>query len=108
MSNEKSRLRKSVEEIPMEKRKLHRSLTRISMKVGKTLRKSDLTEIELEKKIGRYNEERPGEYMARLLGGGIDLTLRTIYKLEEVLDVNLIEVPEPESQDPGKRRPQDT
>lgn len=104
MSEEKSRLREEVEEIPEEKRKLHRALTRISMNVHKALRESDKTAVEVEKEIGRHNEDRPREYLNRLLGGGIDLSLRTIYKLEEALDTKLIEVPEHEAENPDRRR----
>ncbi len=88
-----SQLRKEVEEeIPDEKRKLHRSLTTISMNVHKALRKQDITFEELEKEIGRYNEERPGEWIQRMVGGGVNLSLRTIFKLEEALDIKLIDI----------------
>ena len=91
MSEKKSRLRKSVEKIPDEKRKLHRSLTKISMNVHKALRNQDMTFEELEKEIGRHNEERPGEWIQRMLGGGVNLSLRTIFKLEEALNMKLID-----------------
>lgn len=98
MSKEKSRLRKEVEEIPKEKRKLHRSLTKISMKIHKALRKQDITYEELEKEIERHNEERPGEWIERMLGGGVNLSLRTIFRLEEALDTKLIDVREHEAE----------
>jgi len=98
MSQEKSRLRKEVEEIPEEKRKLHRSLTKISMKIHKALRKQDVTYEELEKEIERHNEERPGEWIERMLGGGVNLSLRTIFRLEEALDIELVNVREHESE----------
>ncbi len=103
MSQKKSRLRREVEEIPVEKRKLHRSLTTISMNVHKALREKDMTHEELEKEIERHNEERPGEWIERMLGGGVNLSLRTIYRLEEALDVELIEVREHEAETPEDR-----
>jgi len=106
MSEEKSRLRKSVEEIPTEKRKLHRSLTKISMNVHKALRNQGMTLEELEKEIGRHNEKRPGEWIQRMLGGGVNLSLRTIFKLEEALGVKLIETRKSESGDSRRRRPE--
>jgi len=107
MSQEKSRLRKEVEEIPKEKRKLHRSLTKISMKVHRALRKQDITYEELEREIERHKEERPGEWIERMLGGGVNLSLRTIFRLEEVLDIELVNVLEHESETsegPGRRQ----
>ena len=89
MNREKSRLRKDVEDLG-EKRKLHRSLTKICMNVHKALRSQNMNYEELEKEIGRHDEERPGEWMQRMLGGGINLSLRTIFKLEEALGVELI------------------
>ncbi len=110
MSQEKSRLRKEVEEIPDEKRKLHRSLTTISMNVHRALREKEITYEELEKEIGRYNEERPGEWIERMLGGGVNLSLRTIYRLEEALDTELIDIREHESEisDGSGRRQQES
>ena len=99
-----SRLRKEVKQIPKEKRKLHGSLTTISMNVHKALREKDMSFEELEKEIGRYNEEMPGEWIQRMLGGGVNLSLRTIFKLEEALDTKLIDVREHESEEDGKRR----
>ena len=104
MSEEKSRLRKEVEQIPEEKRKLHRSLTTVSMKVHEALREKDMEFEELEKEIGRYNEERPGQWISRMLGGGINLSLRTIFKLEEALDTKLIDIREHEAEDTDRRR----
>lgn len=100
----KSRLREEVEDIPKEKRKLHRSLTKISMNVSKGLRESDLSKEGLEKEIDRHDDENPGEYVNRLLGGGINLSLRTIFKLEEALDIELIDTREHDSEDAGRRR----
>jgi len=98
-----SRLRKEVEEeIPDEKRKLHRSLTKISMNVHKALRNQDMTFEELEKEIGRHNENRPEEWIQRMLGGGVNLSLRTIFKLEDALGVKLIGIQDHESG--GKER----
>lgn len=99
-----SRLREEVEDIPEHKRELHRALTRISMRVHKALREQGRDFEDLEKEIGRHNEERPGEYMQRLLGGGVNLSLRTIFKLEEALDIELIDVFEPETEDTDRRR----
>lgn len=104
MSNDKSRLRKSVEEIPDHKLELHRSLVSISMNVSKGLRNSDMTKVELEKEIDRHDEDNPGEYIDRLFAGGINLTLRTIFKLEEALDMDLIETKEHEPDDPDNKR----
>ena len=59
---------------------------------------------ELEKKIGRCNEEMPGEWIQRMLGGGVNLSLRTIFKLEEVLDTKLIDVREHESEENSRRQ----
>ena len=87
MSEEKSRLRREVENIPEHKKKLHRSLTKVSMNVSWALRKSDMTKEKLAEEI-----ERPVEWMNRLLGGGIDPSLRSLYKLEEALEVKLIDV----------------
>jgi len=106
MSEEKSRLREEVEQIPDHNRKLHRSLTKISMNVHKALREKDMSLEELEKEIGRYNEERPGEWIQRMLGGGVNLSLRTIYKLEEALDTTLLDVKEHEPEHPERRRRQ--
>lgn len=87
MSEEKSRLRREVENIPEHKKKLHRSLTRLSMNVSWALRKSDMTKEELAEKL-----DRSVEWMNRLLGGGINVSLRSLYKLEEVLGEKLIDV----------------
>jgi hypothetical protein len=99
-----SRLRKHVEDIPEEKKKLHRSLTTISMNVHKALRENDMTFEELEKEIGRYNPEMPGEWIQRMLGGGVNLSLRTLFKLEEALGTKLIDVREYESDKSSTRR----
>lgn len=109
MSEKKSRLRKSVEKIPDEKRKLHRSLTKISMNVHKALRSQEMSFEELEKEIGRHNEERPGEWIQRMLGGGVNLSLRTIFKLEEALGVKLIGIQDHEwkGDEERKRRRED-
>jgi transcriptional regulator with XRE-family HTH domain len=105
MSQKKSRLRKDVEEeIPTEKRKLHRSLTKISMNVHKALRNQGMTLEELEKEIGRHNEKRPGEWIQRMLGGGVNLSLRTIFKLEEALDTKLIGIQDHEWEGDGERK----
>jgi ribosome-binding protein aMBF1 (putative translation factor) len=98
MSEEKSRLRREVENIPEHKKKLHRSLTRVSMNVSWALRKSDMTKEELAEEI-----ERPVEWMNRLLGGGIDPSLRSLYKLEEALEVKLIDVHEHKGDTDTKR-----
>lgn len=108
MSKEKSRLEEHVKQIPSHKRKLHRSLTSLSIKIGKALRESELTKVELEKEIGRHDGERPGEWVDRMFGGGINLSLRTIYKLEEALDAKFIEIPEPDVEEPSRRKRRET
>lgn len=86
MSEQKSRLRKDVENIPEHKRKLHRSLTKLGMNVSWALRKNDMTKEDLAEEIGR-----PVEWINRLFGGGINLSLRSIYKLEDALGEELID-----------------
>ena len=94
----KSRLRKDVEDIPEHKRKLYRSLTRISMNVSKAIRESDLSKEDLAEEI-----DVPVEYINRILGGAVNLKLRTIFKLEEVLDFEFIETKEHESEDSSRK-----
>lgn len=94
-----SKVRDEVSDIPESERKLHRTLTRMSAKIHREMRESDIGAEELADEL-----DKDEEYVHRMLGGGINLSLRTIMELEVILDTDLIETHKVEVDEPKRRR----
>jgi len=78
--------RKVVKDIDPVKRRLHRLLTGISALIGQALDERDeFTQHELASRLGK-----DASYVSRVLGGGVNLTLKTIVQFEEVLGVRIL------------------
>lgn len=84
-----SRLRDHVKKIPERKKKLYRSLTDITMNVSKRLDESDMNKEEFAEKL-----DCSVEHIDQFFAGGINLSLRTIFEIEEILDIELIDTKE--------------
>lgn len=80
--------RKAVQDIDPVKRRLHRLLTNVSARIGQVLNtREDFTQQALAERIGK-----DPSYVSRVLGGGVNLTLKTIVQFEEALDVCILQV----------------
>lgn len=80
--------RKAVQDIDPVKRRLHRLLTRVSARIGQVLNgRNDFTQQDLAERIGK-----DPSYVSRVLGGGVNLTLKTVVQFEEALDVCILRV----------------
>lgn len=78
--------RKAVKDIDPVKRRLHRLLTNVSARIGQVLTEHDeLTQQDLASRLGK-----DPSYVSRALGGGINLTLKTIAQFEEALGVRIL------------------
>jgi plasmid maintenance system antidote protein VapI len=87
MSEEKSRLRKEVEDIPEERRKFYRKLTDFGAVVAKLMREEEVEAFDLAEAL-----DRKEEFVHRMLGGGINVTVETIAKLEAYFETEIITI----------------
>ena len=83
-----SKEQQAVRDIDPVKRRLHRLLTRISARIGQVLNARDeRTQQALAERIGK-----DPSYVSRVLGGGVNLTLKTIAQFEVALNTCLLQV----------------
>ena len=79
---------KAVADIDPAKRRLHRLLTDVSARIAQLLdEREDLSQKDLADRMGK-----DGSYVSRVLGGGVNLTLKTIAQFEEALDACVLKV----------------
>jgi transcriptional regulator with XRE-family HTH domain len=67
--------------------RLHRLLTRLSRHITAEMQTQDLTQADLADRAGKSPS-----YVSRMLGGGVNVTLKTIAAFEVALDVHLLTV----------------
>lgn len=80
--------RKTVREIDPAKRRYHRLLTHVSVRIGQLLdADEECTQQELANRL-----DKDPSYVSRVLGGGVNLTLRTIVQFEKVIDACVLDV----------------
>ena len=85
MSKERKKMK---ENIDAAKRRLHRLLTNVSARIGQVLNKrEDMSQQSLADRLDKYPS-----YVSRVLGGGVNLTLKTIVQFEEALGVCILRV----------------
>jgi len=83
--------RRALNDIDPATRRLHRLLTDVSARLGQVLdSREDLTQQDLAECMGK-----DASYVSRVLGGGVNLTLKTIAQFEEALDDRVICVVDP-------------
>ena len=83
-----SEQRKAVQDIDPAKRRLHRLLTRVSARIGKLLDDDEeCTQKDLADRLGK-----DPSYVSRVLGGGVNLTLKTIVRFEEAFGACILSV----------------
>lgn len=83
-----SEQRASLDDIDPVTRKLHSLLTDLTARIGQVIAADDdLSQRELARRIGRDES-----YVSRVLGGGVNLTLKTIAAFEVALDIQLLKV----------------
>jgi len=79
---------KAVQNIDPVKRRLHRLLTQVSARIGQLLdADEECTQKDLADRFGK-----DPSYVSRVLGGGVNLTLRTVVQFEEVLGACILSV----------------
>ena len=87
-SRRMSEQRKAVQDIDPVKRRLHRLLTQVSARIGQLLdADEECTQKNLADRLGK-----DPSYVSRVLGGGVNLTLRTIVQFEEALGACILSV----------------
>lgn len=80
--------RKALAELNSATRRLHRLLTDVSARIGQVLQaREDLSQQALADRMGK-----DAAYVSRVLGGGVNLTLKTIAQFEEALGVCILHV----------------
>lgn len=78
--------RRALNDIDPATRRLHRLLTDVSARIGQVLdAREDLTQQALAERMGK-----DASYVSRVLGGGVNLTLKTIAQFEEALDARVL------------------
>jgi transcriptional regulator with XRE-family HTH domain len=83
--------RRALNDIDPATRRLHRLLTDVSARIGQVLdAREDLTQQALAERMGK-----DASYVSRVLGGGVNLTLKTIAQFEEALGDRVICVVDP-------------
>lgn len=83
-----SKQREALDEIDPVKRKLHRFLTTLTARIGQVLQENeDLSQQVLAERLGK-----DPSYVSRVLGGGVNLTLKTIVQFEEALGACILSV----------------
>jgi transcriptional regulator with XRE-family HTH domain len=83
-----SEQRASLDDTDPVTRRLHSLLTDLTARIGQVIKEDDdLSQRELAHRIGRHES-----YVSRVLGGGVNLTLKTIAAFEIALDVQLLTV----------------
>lgn len=81
-------LKELYNEIPEEKKNLHRKQTQIIMRINEILKEKNWTQKGLAEKMGK----RPSE-ISKWLGGAHNFTLKSLAKLEAELGTEIISVP---------------
>jgi len=83
-----SEQRASLDNIDPVKRKLHSLLTDLTARIGQVIEADDdLSQRELARRIGRDES-----YVSRVLGGGVNVTLKTVAAFETALNIQLLKV----------------
>ena len=78
--------RRALNEIDPATRRLHRLLTDVSARLGQVLdSREDLTQQALAERMGK-----DASYVSRVLGGGVNLTIKTIAQFEEALGARVL------------------
>ncbi len=84
-----SKERKEVKEgVARTKRRLHRLLTNVATRIGQVLaEREDMSQKALADRL-----QKDPSYVSRVLGGGVNLTLKTIVQFEKALGVCILQV----------------
>ncbi len=99
MSTHKSRLRRDVEQTPSAEKRFYRKNDEVVARIRELKEQQGLTQEELAEEM----EKKPS-YISRVLGGGVNLTLKTIAEFEEALGDDILAVPESSSVQSTTRR----
>lgn len=99
MSNTKSRLRRDVEQTSASEKRFYRKNDEVVARIRELMEQHDLTQEALADEMGKSPS-----YVSRVLGGGVNLTLKTIAEFEEALGGDILAVPESSSVQPATRR----
>ena len=78
--------RRALNDIASATQRLHRLLTDVSARIGQVLAaRDDLTQQALAERMGK-----DASYVSRVLGGGVNLTIKTIAQFEEALGARVL------------------
>lgn len=84
MSERVTSLQQDAEQIPDAERRLHRRLDDIAARMIALMERRGLNQKELAARVGKKES-----YVSRVLGGGVNLTQKTIAEFEAALDADI-------------------
>jgi len=90
MSKQKRRLRELAARIPLAEKRLFDKTDDVAARIIALMEAQGLTQRELAAKVGKRES-----YVSRVLGGGVNLTLKTIAEFEAALGADILVLPEP-------------
>lgn len=103
MNTSKNRLRQAAEQISSAEKRFYRKNDEVVARIRALLGERGLTQKELAERV-----DKTPSYVSRVLGGAVNLTLKTITEFEDALDANILSVPSEESSALKKHRRYET
>jgi transcriptional regulator with XRE-family HTH domain len=97
MSTSKNRLRQAAEQVSSAEKRFYRKNDEVVARIRDLLDERGLTQKELAEKV-----DKTPSYVSRVLGGAVNLTLKTITEFEDALDADILAVPSEGSSSPLK------
>jgi len=99
MRQKKSLLRQAAGRIPEAERRLYRKADDVAARIIELMQEHGLSQRALAEKVGKKEG-----YVSRVLGGGVNLTLKTIAEFEAALEADILVLPAPRPEPPRRRR----
>ncbi len=99
MREKKTLLDQLAGDIKPAERRLYRKADDVAARIIALMQKRGMNQKQLAEKVGKSEA-----YVSRVLGGGVNLTLKTIAEFETALDVDILVLPESREAPPRRQR----